>query len=75
MSIRLYMDKDSMDRRLAQALRARGLDVQTAPRAIKNVDLRLRAQGERRVVEESTYDALRGHDPSRFREMAERQRL
>ena len=30
MNIRLYMDEDSMDQRLAQALRARNVDVQTA---------------------------------------------
>jgi IS5 family transposase len=64
-----------MDRRLAQALRARGLDVQTAPRAIENVDLRLPAQGEGRVVEKGPYDERRGHEQSRFRERIERQRL
>lgn len=30
MDIRLYMDEDSMDQRLVQALRARGMDVETA---------------------------------------------
>ena len=41
-----------------------------APRAIKNVDLRLRAQGEGRVAEEGPYDALRSRGQSRFRETA-----
>lgn len=30
MELRLYLDEDSMDQRLVQALRARGMDVQTA---------------------------------------------
>jgi hypothetical protein len=30
MSFRLYLDEDSMDQRLVRALRARGLDVETA---------------------------------------------
>jgi post-segregation antitoxin (ccd killing protein) len=30
MSVRLYMDEDSMDQALVRALRARGVDVKTA---------------------------------------------
>lgn len=30
MDIRLYLDEDSMDQRLVRALRARGMDVETA---------------------------------------------
>lgn len=30
MELRLYLDEDSMDQRLVRALRARGLDVETA---------------------------------------------
>ena len=33
MELRLYLDEDSMDQRLVRALRARGLDVETAPGA------------------------------------------
>jgi len=40
MELRLYLDEDSMDQRLVRALRARGLDVETALGAKRPSSLR-----------------------------------
>ena len=54
---------------------ATGAPCAPAPRAIKNVDLRPRAQGEGRVIEEGTYHELRARENGEFREMVEMQSL
>jgi hypothetical protein len=53
MSLRLYLDEDSMDRALVQALRARGLDVETAYEAgtiAQSDESQLRHAAEQRRV-------------------------